>query len=87
MVLRSLLARLLNSQQLIESLSETRLMRRAAQLTVASITRAQDAIRDAVRAAALGGGQQQQQQQQEQQQQRPGKSPQGDEQNPRSGPQ
>ncbi|MEE6501458.1 hypothetical protein FKM82_004189 [Ascaphus truei] len=47
MVLRRLLFRLLNNPQLIEKLSESRLMRRAAQITVFAVTKVQLTGKDA----------------------------------------
>ncbi|KAK1162640.1 hypothetical protein AOXY_G17538 [Acipenser oxyrinchus oxyrinchus] len=47
MVLRRLLSSLLNNQQLIEKLAESRPIRRAAQITAFAITKAQIAGRDA----------------------------------------
>uniref|UniRef100_H3BDA2 NCBP2 antisense 2 (head to head) n=1 Tax=Latimeria chalumnae TaxID=7897 RepID=H3BDA2_LATCH len=49
MVLRRLLFTLLNNAQLIEKLSESRPIRRAAQITAFAITKAQISGRDAAR--------------------------------------
>ncbi|XP_056664121.1 protein NCBP2AS2 [Monodelphis domestica] len=49
MVLRRFLLALINSQQLVERLAESRPIRRAAQLTAFAVLRAQLGIRDATR--------------------------------------
>ncbi|XP_064418247.1 protein NCBP2AS2 [Latimeria chalumnae] len=55
MVLRRLLFTLLNNAQLIEKLSESRPIRRAAQITAFAITKAQISGRDAARRLLRSG--------------------------------